>query len=396
MGQYRLRGRPGWFYRFVLDSVIHKKEGFRTKGQAKGAEDKKRLELQSPNQHPSIEPYTLSRLVVDYLGTYSSDHHQKNTYRQKKFVYKSFIQFIGEDQQAEAVAPQQIATYLKARKDANNLYNLKARTKEQESFILAFDYLIQRPGTDGAKCANRDLRDLKAMYHWGVRQTLVRYNPCVTIEHYPENELPRYIPPVEDVNRVLLAAVDFELDLLTTIYHTAGRLAEILRLSWEDVNFEQRRVTLQTRKRKGGRFQSDFVPMSETLHSCLITRWQERDKSSPYVFPAPSGGICTKDMPVIREMMRRLCDAAGVKPFGFHAIRHHVAMIIADSGKATLRQIQRMLRHQRPTTTDTYLKGLDPEMEIVANILDQADAQKPKNVTDYNVFCNDPAKSNEA
>ena len=75
-------------------------------------------------------------------------------------------------------------------------------------------------------------------------------------------------------------------------------------------------------------------------------------------------------------MMEKLCKKAGVKKFGFHAIRHHVAMILEDSGKATLREIQKMLRHQHPTTTDNYLKGLSPEMKRVASILDQPKGSK--------------------
>ena len=70
-------------------------------------------------------------------------------------------------------------------------------------------------------------------------------------------------------------------------------------------------------------------------------------------------------------MMDKLCKKAGVKKFGFHAIRHHVAMILEDSGKATMREIQKMLPHKRSTTTDNYLKGLFPAMKQVASILDK-------------------------
>ena len=52
-------------------------------------------------------------------------------------------------------------------------------------------------------------------------------------------------------------------------------------------------------------------------------------------------------------------------------IRHHVASILADSGKASLSQIQKMLRHRRTTTTDNYIKTLDPQLRQVANVLDE-------------------------
>ena len=69
--------------------------------------------------------------------------------------------------------------------------------------------------------------------------------------------------------------------------------------------------------------------------------------------------------------MKRLCKKAKVKVFGFHAIRHHVASILADSGKVGLGQIQKQLRHRRSTTTDNYIKTLDPQLRQVANVLDE-------------------------
>jgi len=374
MGQYKHKDKKrGWLVRFMLDGKIYKKEGFPTKSEAAKWEEKERHLKKYPEQTTTKTiPLTFAQVSNKYLSNYSSDYHQKNTYRQKAFVFRTFITFVKIDPIIEDLKPPDFLKYLKARKDANNLANMDEDklTEEHKEFLAHYSFLVQRNGSDGNKTANRDLKEFKALFTWANRQTIIQHNPVVNLEPYPEEETPRYIPPAEDINRVILVASDWELDLIQTLYHTLGRLSEILRLEWRDVNLEKRTVTLRTRKRKGGQIQSDFVPMSATLHRCLIRRWNERDKSSPYVFSKPDGGIYTKNDMCIREMMAKLCLKAGVRKFGFHAIRHHVAMILEDSGKATLREIQKMLRHKRPTTTDNYLKGLSPAMKEVASILD--------------------------
>ena len=111
------------------------------------------------------------------------------------------------------------------------------------------------------------------------------------------------------------------------------------------------------------------LAFTDTLYEVLKRRWKNRNKSTSYVFHDENGSILTYIMK--RNTMRDLCEKAGVKVFGFHAIRHHVASILADSGKASLSQIQKLLRHRRSTTTDNYIKTLDSQLRQVANVLDE-------------------------
>lgn len=285
-------------------------------------------------------PSTFSQVSNKYLQ-YCVGRFQQNTYRQKAFVYRMFLSFIGQDPNAEEISAGQIA-----------------------------DYLTDRMKGSGNTAANRDLRDLKALFNWAIKQKdfVLNENPCEGVEKYPENMKPKYVPPAEDVTKVLMAAGQEDMDLLLVLYHCAARIGEILQLTWEDVNFEKGWIALKTRKRKGGNFSEDKLAMTKTLFAVLKRRWDKRNKFSPWVFCNEEGNRFKYSNK--RNLMRNLCRKAGVKQFGFHAIRHHVASLLADSEKAGIGQIQKLLRHKRTSTTDNYINSLDPQAKLVADLLD--------------------------
>ncbi len=65
------------------------------------------------------------------------------------------------------------------------------------------------------------------------------------------------------------------------------------------------------------------------------------------------------------SMLRDLCLQAGVRVFGFHAIRHHVASLLNDSGKGSVKPIQVALRHRRRSTPETHLPLVDDRVRQV-------------------------------
>lgn len=265
---------------------------------------------------------------------------QPNTIRQKVFVFRSVVEFVGHDFAASALDTGTIESYLAQAYEAR-----------------------------GPKAANRDLRDLKALYNWADRRGIVSAAEVRRVSPYPEDRPRKYVPPVEDFNRVLMVAEGDDRDLLLCLYHTAARRGEILeRLTWDDVNFEGRFIRLHTKKRRGGHLEGRTVPMNQTLHEVLRRRWEARDKSVPWVFvSAKTGGQFSREGKKL--LMRELCDRAGVRYFGLHAIRHMVSTVLADCGKATPRQIQALLGHQRFETTERYLH----ELAAVGGVTDALD-----------------------
>ena len=75
--------------------------------------------------------------------------------------------------------------------------------------------------------------------------------------------------------------------------------------------------------------------------------------------------------------MRKLCDNAKVKLFGFRAIRHLSASILFNLGY-DLGVIQAILRHQSPSTTERYLKSIG--MERVRDALESLSSKSEAEV----------------
>jgi len=73
--------------------------------------------------------------------------------------------------------------------------------------------------------------------------------------------------------------------------------------------------------------------------------------------------------------MRRHCEKAGVKHFGFYAIRHLTVSILFQKGYE-LGAIQAILRNQSPSTTERYLKSIG--MERVREALEDLSRKKDK------------------
>ena len=74
--------------------------------------------------------------------------------------------------------------------------------------------------------------------------------------------------------------------------------------------------------------------------------------------------------PSMKLMLKRLCWKAGVTPFGSHAIRHYFAVSLVKSQKADITDIQQLLGHQRPSTTDIYRRSVAPNLGRLAGVIE--------------------------
>jgi len=220
-----------------------------------------------------------------------------------------------------------------------------------------------------AKCrsghaANKDRKNLVAGWNWGQKyMNLPGPNPCL-VETFPEERQARYIPSQEDFWKAYELTEGQDQTMLLAYLHLAARKSELFRLLWEDVDFYTSRVRLSTRKRKGGNLEHDWLPMTEELYQALLAH--KEGAYSEIVFPDSETGLAFTSR---QHFMKRLCRRAGVKPFCFHALRHLTASILAQSDVPMV-TIQAILRHKNLTTTERYIRGLEPvrpALELLSN-----------------------------
>ena len=251
-------------------------------------------------------------------------------------------------------------------------------------------FLIQKAREDGPKTANRAKRELGTLFNWMIGKGIIDTNPVKTIPQFPAEKFKKYVPPKEDILKVIAVANAEEKDILRVILHSMARAGEIRRLKKKHCDFANNSLWLYTRKTRAGDLEGDKIPMNKQLREILYRRCQLIDDE--YVFPGPKGGqlnraTMDKILPRLfkkvncerkefETTVRRrhgetfvtqrvtkvewvlLSEKQQITPFGFHSFRHYVAAHLYLHYGYSIGQLQKLLRHKRPTTTEIYLQSI--------------------------------------
>lgn len=356
MSVYSVKGK-GWRYDFILKGVRYSDQWFKTKTKAIKAEVEKRKEVENPLPVMKIQTdmdfLTLVNLRLDHVKSYNSEEHFRHVFYHSKRWIKEW----------------------------------KGRGCSEITTAMVTKYVLRRFKVS-AYTANKEIRYLRALFNFGIRLKLIDENPAQAVDFLPVVKKKRYVPPKEDIYKVIKVADPDSQDYLWTLILTAARMNEINLLTWDDVNFEDRYVTLWTSKKRHGNRESRDVPMLQKLYDILYYRYQNRDPSKPWVFWHRYWSRKANEFikgPYINRnrLMSILCEKASVKYFRYHPFRHFTASILDDLG-TPIGVIQRVLGHQNRKTTEGYLHSLGEAERSAMRRLEKVDLYSSDNNINMN------------
>ncbi|MBF0481646.1 MAG: site-specific integrase [Desulfovibrionaceae bacterium] len=352
----------GWRCEIQVKNKRYSTKHFKLKKEAKEAEAALRAEVKilSKGQSQVQTDITFDKLLelrLDYLQSKGND--RVKYYKDNRYMGRRWIR------EWDGVPCSQITTimiekFLNKRRDE---YIKQCKEKGRE--VKSLHYAL-----------NMDIRCLKALFNYGIsRGVLTIKNPVTGLSSYPVDKQRRYSPPYEDILKIISTADEDTADYLTILKDTLARVNEINKLTWDDVDFKNRQITLRTRKKKGGAETPRLIPMTNTVRMILKKRIKTTDRNIPWVFhheyfSKDAKGYVVGQYKDRKKFMKTLCEKAGVKYFRFHGIRHSAASYL-NQKKVPLTSIQSLLGHEKLTTTQIYLHHSPESLRDAIKLLEE-------------------------
>jgi len=232
--------------------------------------------------------------------------------------------------------------------------------------------------------ANHFLSLLKKMFNcaelWGHRAEGT--NPCRLIPKFPDGKRTRLIKNLELIRLYdyLDRADAHHLEHPTYTlairlqFAFAARMAEIVSLEWEWIDFDERRVIWPDSKTGGM-----SKPLSDEAYNLL--RSAPRFVGSPYVVPAVTKPTSPMSKTSYWMAWRRTLEASGIAHLGTHGIRHRAATDIANSG-IPLKVGMALTAHKTIEMFMRYVHVEDEQVRAAAEIVGNRRAAIVKSGTD--------------
>jgi integrase len=239
--------------------------------------------------------------------------------------------------------------------------------------IEAFRHARRESGLS-AVTINHDLKLLRKMLNWGIRERLIEKTPFkigteAAIRLERETPRNRRFANDEDEERLLQACSPFLRAFVTTMLDTCCRPGELLTLQWKDVDLERREITVQASKAKTR--EGRMLPMTARVHDLLEMRrlGPDGEEFGPedYVF----GDELGKQRKSVRVEWQKARTTANLGDMHVADLRHEAASRYEECGVPT-GHVSKFLGHSNLGTTTRYLNATRRGLKLAVEKLENA------------------------
>jgi integrase len=225
----------------------------------------------------------------------------------------------------------------------------------------AEEYKVKRRQAVSPATVNRELALLKHMCTKAVEWGYLKANPLASVKFLkePPGRL-RYLT-LEEMDALLAACSPHLRPIVITALHTGMRKSEILGLTWQDIDFGAKTITVRQTKNN----EPKVIPMNQSLYEEL--QRLPRRLHSAYVFCNVQGERYDE----VKRSFKTACRKAGIVDFRFHDLRHSFASHLVMNG-INLKTVQHLLGHKDIRMTLRYAHLSREHLQAAVGKLDRS------------------------
>lgn len=212
---------------------------------------------------------------------------------------------------------------------------------------------------------NKRVVALNALLNWAKYSELIKDNPIKEIKRLKENDstvITRYLS--DDERKRLLEALEnsspYLKALVLVAMNTGIRRGALFNLKWNDINLEEKTVTLRSETAKSGK--SAVLPLNKTALETL----QGIKHEGEYIFTSPRSDTRLNN---VSKGWLNLMKRAKIENFRFHDLRHDFASRLVMRG-VDLNTVRELMTHSDIKMTLRYAHLAPEKTKSAVDLLD--------------------------
>lgn len=295
-----------------------------------------------------FEEATLSHLFKKFISYSEVNHAPGTTLRYQNVIdnFRIFVDLVMDDtvEVISDIKPHHFEDYKRYRRKVDP----KSLTPPPDyPLVIRQNRLIAKSRT-----LNYEIKTLRSIFNWGVKQELCKANPAkgVTLLKVNDSKAPRFLTR-DECRKFLEACRPDQYPIFFTFLHTGLRLGELINLQWEDIDVKRKRLKVQRKDFWIPKAGDREIPLNADTIEVLSNAKPKKVKLSDFVFPHPDGGPIRRKL---RQDLINIAKRAGLEDVTkVHTLRHTFASHLIMNG-VDLPTVQQLLGHSDIQTTMIY------------------------------------------